>query len=529
MSSPRMQGEMHNLLENNNEEEEEDENDMIEIQLQSSVIKVNYVNLFTYSKLIRDEYQTLKKAKLNLSGKFKTFQKEFKITDDNSALFFSSFKNAKFLINNQNYGDLCKLSSYFKVKRLTKILDQYKANHNFDPDFIINEILKQIANDSSYNLTNDDFSISMESTLCSKVNECLQIERFGLLPISMVYRIISKSEEISSDLLFDFISKSIENRCTLFAFLNVENLSDSKLDELIGLYDQYKGDAKNFYFQCLPTANLKLLKTIKDENKSMKTQIDQLNEKCNKLQGYLDDVCKFINYTLSEKDWPGSSTLSYTKSCSERGNEMASWMLGFIYANESDDVDETKLLSYFQKSIDEGNPYPMCLLGLLYEDGRSIEKDITKSIEYYKKSVENGNPIALISLGQLYEGQNDYLKAVECYTQAASQGISTGLVYLGDIYMEGKEGIDQDYSKAIDYYKQASESGNYKALNKLGEIYEDGKGVEKNLSEALACFEKSNEILNEYDSRRGIGQVKEKISENDSNTKKKPVKKSNKK
>lgn len=54
-------------------------------------------------------------------------------------------------------------------------------------------------------------------------------ENFGLLPISIVYRILSKSEEIPNDLLFDFISKSIEERCTLFNFLIIQNLSDIKL------------------------------------------------------------------------------------------------------------------------------------------------------------------------------------------------------------------------------------------------------------------------------------------------------------
>ena len=76
-----------------------------------------------YSKY---EYGTLASAKHYLSKIFQTFQEESKVTDDDSILFFTTFKNADFLINNENYSDLCKLSHFFQVQRLIKILDDLK-------------------------------------------------------------------------------------------------------------------------------------------------------------------------------------------------------------------------------------------------------------------------------------------------------------------------------------------------------------------------------------------------------------------
>ena len=46
-------GELHNILEIT--EEECDDDDLIEIHLGSNSIKINYSNLFKYSKFIRDE------------------------------------------------------------------------------------------------------------------------------------------------------------------------------------------------------------------------------------------------------------------------------------------------------------------------------------------------------------------------------------------------------------------------------------------------------------------------------------------
>lgn len=89
-----------------------------------------------------------------------------------------------------------------------------------------------------------------------------------MLPISIVDHIVSKSEEeISSDLLFDFISKSIEERFTLLSFLNIQNLTDSKFGELFDLYDQHP----KYFFQYLPL-DISFLKSIKDENKKIKDE-----------------------------------------------------------------------------------------------------------------------------------------------------------------------------------------------------------------------------------------------------------------
>lgn len=158
-----------------------------------------------------------------------------------------------------------RIFKFFQVTKLSKILNKYKKTHFLDADFIINQILEQISFNKNDNFTDITPIFDMESSLYNKVNECFQSQQFGLLPISIVYRIIEKSEQdkISNDLLFDFISESIEERFILFTFLNVYKLTRTKFDELFDLYNKTKDSNQNF-FQHLPV-DLLFIKSINDE------------------------------------------------------------------------------------------------------------------------------------------------------------------------------------------------------------------------------------------------------------------------
>lgn len=355
----------------------------------------------------------------------------------------------------------------------------------------------------------------------NRANECLQNENFGLLPISIVYCILSKSEEIPNDLLFDFISKSIEERCTLFNFLNIQNLSDIKLGELFDLYDQNPN-----CFQYFPS-NFGFLKSIITENKKMKTQLIELNEKCDKFQGYLDDACKMANFFFGGEDFFGDIFL-HLGQCSERGNMLASLCIGFSYMITDDDSKKMNALPYLQKSIEQGNSYALLYIGTLYEEGECVEQSYSKAIEIYQESPSKGNLVALFKLASLYtEGkgvEQDYSKAIELYKNAAANGNSTALIRLGEIYTEGKL-VEKDYSKAIDYFKQSAKLGNVGGFGFLGDLYKSGEGVEKNLAKALSYYEKAYNLCDYFPTLHEIlEELKKQISESEEETPK-PLKK----
>lgn len=264
--------EVHNLLEKiEDDEEEECEGDIIEIELQSNIIKVNYSQLFKYSKLIRTKYQTINETRLELSKNLLIFMTEEKVIEENVISFFKLIQNKNVPISTKNYCDFRKLSDFFQVKKLLKILNQYKKAHFNDASFIINQILEHVSFNNIGEFYENKLNIELEALLYDKVNDCLQNDQFCLFPTAVIYRIIEKSDRnnISSDLLLDFILQSFDERYILFTFLNIHNLSNEKLDELIKLYDEKQNTSSFYYFQYIPI-NFKFIKSIENENTELK-------------------------------------------------------------------------------------------------------------------------------------------------------------------------------------------------------------------------------------------------------------------
>ena len=109
--------------------------------------------------------------------------------------------------------------------------------------------------------------------------------KFANLPISVIYRIIQKAaqKQISSDLLYDFIKKSINKFCTLFSFLNFKNLSENKLVDLCEFDDKSKADFG--FLKC----NLELVMNLIEQKKNLQNQLDLSKNDNNQIQKSLND------------------------------------------------------------------------------------------------------------------------------------------------------------------------------------------------------------------------------------------------
>lgn len=122
-------------------------------------------------------------------------------------------------------------------------------------------------------ITINEYSKEMESFLSENIDKCLKNKRFEKLQIS-IHRIIKKSDikNISSDLLFNFISKSIRERCILFSFIDIQKLNDEKLKEIS---EKYENEEENNYFQYLPI-NFKYINSLRIENSQCRKRIKEL-------------------------------------------------------------------------------------------------------------------------------------------------------------------------------------------------------------------------------------------------------------
>ena len=325
-----------------------------------------------------------------------------------------------------------------------------------------------------------------------KLTNAFKMNGFICFQFQLSIVFFSKStEEISGDLLFDFISKSIESRFPLFSFLNYNSLSDEKFSELIDLHGQ-----NQHYFQYLPP-NLMYWKSIKDENKVIKNQLDELNKKCHKYNEFFDDAFKFAELMVLS-DSCSLEVIRFLELCSERGNVLAHLVITFLAFCSGSEEGKKLAFPYLQKSYEEGNKYALCIFGFFYEKGFGVEMDYSKAFDYYKQSAENGDPFGYIKLASMYRCGNgvekDIQKAIEFYQKAVELGNSTSSLILAGIYESGKE-VKQESTKAIEYYKKSADLGNYNALERLGEIYEKGEIVEKNLTLALEYYEKASKNI----------------------------------
>ena len=212
---------------------EDYDKDQFEIHISLEKVNFNFHRLFKYSEKIQKEYYP-ENLISDLSFKIIQLQQALNIKEENIICFFKLINEENVEISIDQYCDLVKIAKYFKVKTLQSYLSKYAKKNLTDIDFIIN-LLKE----NETNKTNDFFqeeanSFELEQLLIDQINECLNNERFGELPISMIYRIIKESSktEINQNLLFDFINKNRKERYILFSFLNLHQLSESNFKEL---------------------------------------------------------------------------------------------------------------------------------------------------------------------------------------------------------------------------------------------------------------------------------------------------------
>ena len=298
-------------------EEDQDDSDKILIQLSSTSIEIHYYQLCKYSSLIREEY--LKRdVQMQLSSILQNLHEHYKITDENIIIFFRIIKEERVDITNDRYYDLFILSKKFKVHLLQKILERYSKENMKDVNFIIISIYNSDQHPEEENIYSGDFKSEMEEILSDQIEVCFQNELFERLSVSTISRIIDKSftkRKIDTNLLYQFISKSIDEKFILFSYLNIENLSKENFENLYENYMKRKGSESEKIIQYLPInfeyihrlmENQKFIDDknqlqiendkLKEENKKIKqlqleiAKLTEENKQINQLQLQIEDL-----------------------------------------------------------------------------------------------------------------------------------------------------------------------------------------------------------------------------------------------
>ncbi|KAJ3233618.1 hypothetical protein HDU81_002118 [Chytriomyces hyalinus] len=122
-------------------------------------------------------------------------------------------------------------------------------------------------------------------------------------------------------------------------------------------------------------------------------------------------------------------------------------------------------------AIEQGYVEAYCTIGCMYLKGNGVPSDLPKAVEMFQRGMDAGSIECVSLLGLLYQGgrgvAKNVPKAVELYEKAIDLGDLVGYDFLGNLFVEGDDGIPKDLSRAAMYYELAAEANVVSAMRNL--------------------------------------------------------------
>ena len=201
---------------------------------------------------------------------------------------------------------------------------------------------------------------------------------------------------------------------------------------------------------------------------------------------------------------------------------------GWFWGDLDDYWNQNEVIMWIRKAAEWGNVAAQWNLGLIYTEGRGVEKNEGEAARWFRKitqrdsqhdfidpttvkwaqlflsAIEHGDDRSQYELGHdYYEYGSDRYRwdhnfeesereAAKWYRKAAEQGNADAQYSLGFMYAHGK-GVEKDEVEAARWYYKAAEQGNADAQYRLGLMYANGEGVEKDEAKAVQLFRKAAE------------------------------------
>lgn len=141
-----------------------------------------------------------------------------------------------------------------------------------------------------------------------------------------------------------------------------------------------------------------------------------------------------------------------------------------------------KALDAFYVLAKEGDPKAQFNVGLIYAEGKGVNKDIYQAMEWYKKAAEQGNTAAQYNLSKLISQRPDSKdpraqERVRYWLEKAAEGGRKEAVNdLALLYLKG-DGVKKNEVKAFELFKKAAGMGDPAAELNVALLYAWGKGV----------------------------------------------------
>jgi TPR repeat protein len=122
---------------------------------------------------------------------------------------------------------------------------------------------------------------------------------------------------------------------------------------------------------------------------------------------------------------------------------------------------------------EQGNASIQYKLGLMYEEGKGVEKDLAMALQWLQRAAEQNFSKAQLLIGRKYYTgagvPRDLTKAAEWYRLAAEQNDAEAQYILGIMYELG-QGVPQDFVLAYQFFLLSAAQGHTAATTSRGEM-----------------------------------------------------------
>jgi TPR repeat protein len=169
------------------------------------------------------------------------------------------------------------------------------------------------------------------------------------------------------------------------------------------------------------------------------------------------------------------------------GDVEVQYLLARLYYHGQSVRDDAEAVKWYQRAAESGHVQSCNNLGLMYEQGRGVERDEAAAALWYQAAADQGLATAQSNLARLYDlgrgVEADAEQAATWYRRAADQDHIGSQYRLAVMYDTGL-GVPHDERKAANWYRRAAKQGHGPSQAELGAMYAEGRGVARDRDKA---------------------------------------------
>uniref|UniRef100_U9UUE1 HCP-like protein n=1 Tax=Rhizophagus irregularis (strain DAOM 181602 / DAOM 197198 / MUCL 43194) TaxID=747089 RepID=U9UUE1_RHIID len=225
---------------------------------------------------------------------------------------------------------------------------------------------------------------------------------------------------------------------------------------------------------------------------------------------------KVAKYWLGYYYWEGyvvdknlEDFVKYLTMAANNGNSAAQFNLGDLYFNGKLGIskDEEKGLSYLKLAAIKGQPKAHAQLRYAFSAINKEKINIKGFLKFLKMSANEGNALALFNLGDVYlngkfgieKDENLGIKYLKKQIRpknlfeifARNQLRTANYYFIIGFMSEHAFGKEKDPQMAFEYYYKAADLGDPRGLVYVGWCYYKGMGTSKDAQKAFTCFQRA--------------------------------------